>query len=503
MSRTKLYLAMPTYGGIMCNLTMTCILRLQVCCMQNSVEIMLDCIGNESLIQRARNMLTARFLRSDATHLMFIDADIGFDPESVMRLLRADRDIASAIYPKKNINWDLVEKKQKDPANKEPISQAGLDFNINLLAQETPIENGWVKVLDAATGFMMIKRSAMETIVEAHRHDLFCVNDLKGPHDNIENYIAVWDCMIDPVTKRYLSEDYSFNRRAQALGIDTHACVLTPLIHVGNQLFEGDINYRLSSGIVEIVDEKKGENKSEKTSAESDRDTAKAPEDPDKPEKDRQSLLAVISENGKESCTSFLWSLLLLQVELIRHQHHASVVFFQDVNTAMHAAHSEGFESLAILNGMVPFNVKFVMDALMSPRDFIVGVMPLPKLDWERLGSVPADDPEPVKYRGLHYNVSLQPASRIRHQYLEVEEIKWMPTFVIRQIVLQSMAPRMKHSKGHLFWAEDVSGGELRTKETRFVQEWGRPVYADIINQHPSFGHTEFAGVVGHRTTIR
>ncbi len=251
-NKPSLYIAVPCYGCLLNNHFLQSLLCLQTLCMREEIDCFVDMIGNESLVQRARNVLTARFLAAAKfTHLLFIDADIGFDPASVFRLLRFGEDVVTAIYPKKSIDWDSVRAKARagggEPA--EPLHQAGLDFNINVVPNDSGVRDGFVEVLDAATGFMLISRRCLERMAAAFESDLKCVNDIAmgspGDPRHVAEYVALFDCMIDPVTRRYLSEDYAFCRRWQQLGGKIFADVTTGLCHVGNYIYEGDIRQRL------------------------------------------------------------------------------------------------------------------------------------------------------------------------------------------------------------------------------------------------------------------
>lgn len=243
-SRASLYLATPCYG---CGVTlafMTSVLNLQAACMEIGTHIQMDFLGNESLVQRARNILVARFLQSKCTHLLFIDADIEFHPSTVMRLLAFDRDVVTAVYPKKLVDWERVEAKVQQRqagsiigGDDEPFDQMGLDFNLNMdTSKPVRVENGFVNVLDAATGFMLIKRSILERMVDHYRDELHCINDIMGSSQSVKDYVAVFDCMIDPDTRRYLSEDFAFCRRLQLMGGEIWADLLSPLAHVGINL---------------------------------------------------------------------------------------------------------------------------------------------------------------------------------------------------------------------------------------------------------------------------
>lgn len=219
------------------------ILSLQAACVQRNISLLIDFIGNESLVERARNILTARFLETDATHMLFVDADIAFHPNTALRLLDADKDVSTAVYPKKGFEWSNVQKKLA-AGDKEPVQSMGLDYNINIANASQPIApNGFVQVLDSATGFMMIKRQVIERMYEHYREELYCVNDIPG--QSVKDYVALFACMIDPPTRRFLSEDYSFCRRYQRLGGEIWADMTTTLAHLGTCLYRGDMRHRL------------------------------------------------------------------------------------------------------------------------------------------------------------------------------------------------------------------------------------------------------------------
>ena len=525
-SSMKVFLAIPAYGNLICNATVISILRLQMLCIERNVQLALETLGNESLVQRARNILTKKFLLSDSDVMLFIDADIGFDPMSVMRMLDAGKDIATAIYPKKGIDWDLVQQKMRD-GDDEPLYQAGLEFNMNLKdVARVAVRDGWVEVLDAATGFMMISRSAMQRMVEAHADELYCVNDVnQGPGDPVKNYVAVWDCMIDPVSKRYLSEDFSFNRRAQALGIETYACVVTPLMHVGNQLFSGDLMKRynipefepatFTPSIVEVHDA--GQPAEEKMDRLAEDKIDDGPPDPSESGSEhpqgrpphvevashhKQCLLALVSENKKECCLAFLWSLLRLQLELIRHQCGTALTVFGDVNSALNEAYSEKFEKVAVLNSMVAFDPTFVLEAVLSDKHVIVGGLPMPEIDWTRVREVPVDDPEPMAMRGLKYNVDIEPIALRKSPYVIPKEVRWMPVFVISRDALENVARKTRHSTGHLFWADDIRDGVMRPAHERLLEQAEYPAFVDVVHMNSSFGPLVFGGVLSHRIRL-
>ena len=224
-------------------------MRLQALCLQYGLELSIDLMGNESLIPRGRNVYCGRFLKSKASHLLFIDSDIGFDPMTVIRMVLHDKDVVAGIYPKKNVNWDLVKQKLTNK-NEEPIESMGLDFNINLSGTQLTsdqIENGFARVLDVPTGMMLISRDALQRVTDHYRDELLCVNDIPGSREIVPEYVAVFDCMRCASTKRYLSEDFAFCRRAQAIDVEIWADLASPLCHTGHMTFDGSIASRFVS----------------------------------------------------------------------------------------------------------------------------------------------------------------------------------------------------------------------------------------------------------------
>jgi len=239
---TVLFVCTPCYGGVCLAAYAESLLRLQRLCAARGVQMMLDTTENESLVHRARNLGVARFMqKTQATHFLFIDADIHFDPESVMRLIESGHDVAVACYPKKCIMWDQVEAGIKAGDERDP-NKMGSSLVMNFKFSNTPVRNGFTEVLDGPTGFMLIKRHVFEQM-EKKYPELMCVND----HQNrdLETYHACFDCMIDPTSRRYLSEDYAFCRRWQQMDGQIFADVTTTLGHVGNIRFHGVMDERL------------------------------------------------------------------------------------------------------------------------------------------------------------------------------------------------------------------------------------------------------------------
>ena len=247
-SGIKIYLATPAYSCEVHPLYMTSVLDLVRVLARAGVGVQVVPLGNESLVQRARNVITKRFLNSECTHLLFIDADIAFKADSVIRLLGADRDVVGACYAKKGIDWTNVHDGLRD-GSPENVASLGIDYNFNPVSAGDVVADGFVRVLDIATGFLLIKRSVIERMYEHYAYELTCANDIPGCRDDIPEYVAIFDCMIDPESTRYLSEDYAWCRRWQYMGGEIWADIASPLMHIGTTPFSGDIRDRLEVAV--------------------------------------------------------------------------------------------------------------------------------------------------------------------------------------------------------------------------------------------------------------
>ena len=245
-----LYVATPCYGCRMTTAYAASLLRLQAECISRGVTIAVQFMGNESLVQRGRNIMIEQFVQSGAKNLLFLDADLAFAPSMVLdRLLpfaqRNPDAIVTAVYPKKAFQWHRLAEGDPQQKTKEPMHMRVLDYNINVVPGHDGVhENGFVQVLDSATGAMLLPRGVIMALREAYAGTLTCVNDINVGRHPVTEYVAIADCMIDPESRRYLSEDYALCRRFQAIGGKIFVDLISGMCHVGTNTFHGDIRTR-------------------------------------------------------------------------------------------------------------------------------------------------------------------------------------------------------------------------------------------------------------------
>lgn len=107
--KVHVHFAVPCYGGMVSEPTMTSFLRFTLLASKVGLNWSLDTMVNESLVTRARNNLCAKMMtNAAATHFMFIDADIRFEPEAIFGMIAADKDVIGGLYPKKSLPIDYV-----------------------------------------------------------------------------------------------------------------------------------------------------------------------------------------------------------------------------------------------------------------------------------------------------------------------------------------------------------------------------------------------------------
>lgn len=234
-----IFLAVPCYGCKLSARFVTSLIALEGFFLKNGLKITLDLLGNESLITRGRCILAERALKSPASHLLFIDADIGFDVKTILRLIAFDADVCCGIYARKGLDFKNIVK--CDDTSVAALMDAGLGFNINFPPGSTnhQVINGFVQVYDAATGCMLIKRNVLEHLKEVYGESLLVKNDIPSSRESVPEYVALFETEICQESRRFLSEDYSFCRKCQKNGMEVWVDITAPLSHTGTILHTG------------------------------------------------------------------------------------------------------------------------------------------------------------------------------------------------------------------------------------------------------------------------
>lgn len=253
LRQQHIFIATPCYGGQIGEPYFRSMMRL--CILFNKYEIpyTVSTLANESLVTRGRNTLVSFFMENPkATHLMFIDADIEFNPEDILRMVAYNKPIVCGAYPKKAVNWQsIIDAARNDSFEETAATIEGhssnyvvnFEFNTdeegNRLPQVQVVDN-LIKLKDAGTGFMLIQKDVIQQMFDNHP-ELKYKNDINVGSQFEPFMYALFDTMIDPESRRYLSEDYTFCRLWQMMGGDVFLDPRTGLNHVGHYTFKGNI----------------------------------------------------------------------------------------------------------------------------------------------------------------------------------------------------------------------------------------------------------------------
>ena len=307
LKKRGLFVATPMYGGMCAGMFAKSTADLSAICTKYDIPIQFYYLFNESLITRARNYCCDEFMRSTSQHMLFIDADIGFNPQDViaMMALQANEpekyNIIGGPYPKKCISWEKIKLAvDKGMADEDPnnLDKFVGDYVFNPRGGQQSIKiDEPCEVLEIGTGFMMIEKGAMQKFADTYPQYLYKPDHVRTEHfdgsreimmyfqaevdqldfrsyyeqemkrisgmklndpdviqDEIEKVLAKAKEIQEGKSKRYLSEDYWFCQKAIAAGINTWFCPWMKLQHVGSYIFGGSLADLASVGAAATAD---------------------------------------------------------------------------------------------------------------------------------------------------------------------------------------------------------------------------------------------------------
>jgi len=201
----KVLIATPCFGGQLFVGYMINLIKLERLCQIKNIIINYEFIYNESLIPRARNNLVNTFMKSDHTHLIFIDADIEFEPEDIIKLIESDKHVIGGLYPKKNVNWpnisNFINNNKTIEYTPQILKSVGKEL-VTILINDNDLNTDAdiIETRYTGTGILLIKREVFELMKKAYVNDIYeCENEKYFRYFDTESKYGV-----------YLSEDYWF-----------------------------------------------------------------------------------------------------------------------------------------------------------------------------------------------------------------------------------------------------------------------------------------------------
>ena len=237
----NLVVATPCFGGQISALYAVSLFKLQKrLAAYHGINLKVLFKDGDALITRARSSLISQFLDDPAaTHLLFIDADIGFEAEQVVRLLECGADMCAAVYPIKRIDWDRV--KSTIAAARPNPAAAALNYVFEVENPNAVTESGgFVRVRYAGTGFLMIRRAALERMCGRYPQLQYRRDHSIDAAVASDNRFALFECMVAE-DGTYLSEDFAFCKRWTDMGGEIWADLDSRLSHVGPTTYHGDL----------------------------------------------------------------------------------------------------------------------------------------------------------------------------------------------------------------------------------------------------------------------
>ena len=252
LRKHKVFVATPMYGGMAHGLYIKSSLDLQTTMNKYGIDCKFSFLFNESLITRARNYLVDEFLRSDYTHLLFIDSDIHYNPQDVIALLALDKDVIGGPYPKKSINWGNVAQAARNHPDLEPKELEQLVgeyvFNVVKGTKQFTVTDP-LEVMEIGTGFMLVKREVFEKMEKEYPMIRYKPDHVGQANFDGSRYIhAYFDTVIDSKgsitdggSDRYLSEDYMFCQMWRKMNGKIYLCPWMKTQHIGTYAFTGNM----------------------------------------------------------------------------------------------------------------------------------------------------------------------------------------------------------------------------------------------------------------------
>jgi hypothetical protein len=306
LQKYKLFLATPMYGAQCTGMYARSLADLTATLKAHNIPMQFYFLFNESLITRARNYCVDEFMRSDCTHLMFIDSDISYNSQDVLAMLalnemKDDYHVLCGPYPKKTIAWEKIKQAvDMGAADQDPNQLENFvgDYVFNPVHQSKAIKiDEPAEVSEGGTGFMMIKREVFEKYAETYPQFLYkpdhvrtesfdgsreimayfdaliddksqnLVPEIKAfyeknpdaSHDDVIEFLANKTTGIDQekYSNRYLSEDYMFCYNVRRMGMKVWMCPWMRLKHMGAYVFGGSLGHIASIGAAATADPSK------------------------------------------------------------------------------------------------------------------------------------------------------------------------------------------------------------------------------------------------------
>ena len=256
----KIMVCTPCHSEVSMHYTQA-VLKFQLECMKKNIMVSFSLLKS-SLVTQGRNLCVAEFLNHDDKYdyLLFIDSDISFKPETIFKMIDADKDIIACPYPMKMFETDKMWKKIKETdmvKSEKDLLSSGYMYPIKIGKNELIVDKGVMEVTHAPTGCMLIKRNVIEKLIAKHPElEIYQPTVINGKETKKENFYNLFDTLHDPETKRYFGEDFGFCQRWTDIGGKVYVYVMDHISHIGDHEYCGRF-YDMLTGLKRVDVDKK------------------------------------------------------------------------------------------------------------------------------------------------------------------------------------------------------------------------------------------------------
>jgi hypothetical protein len=258
----RIYVATPVHSECSIHYTQA-LLKFQQACMMNGIMVSFSLLKS-SLVTQGRNLCVANFLGDPGkyTHLLFIDSDIDFKFETIMKMLKFDKEVIATPYPMKHIHWEQIwERLQKGKiTTQDELMKAGFIYPIkmdNLMNEnnkQISVVNGLIEVSHAPTGCMLIKRQVFDKMIKEYPGDFIDQATIVNGEAKTNPYMYnFFDTVHEKESKKYYGEDFGFCKKWTKIGGKCYCLIDEYITHVGEYQYNGRLQDNLE--IVKTVDD--------------------------------------------------------------------------------------------------------------------------------------------------------------------------------------------------------------------------------------------------------
>ncbi|QCK86987.1 hypothetical protein E8L99_15085 [Phreatobacter aquaticus] len=247
--KTQIVIAIPAYDRKLYTDCAASLIALDRALRAAKIEARFLFLPGDPVVQRVRNLAVADVLGDrDATHLLFIDADVRFQPATILRLIKFGEPVVGAAYPKKSYPNERTQRFA--PRDLDDFHRAVQDYSVvfddpKVMSGEAlpqGLRGDFAPVQALGAGLLLIRRDALQAL-SASLPDLKYRPDI--PHyvtpQTAGHFYGLFDPFVDPETRTFVAEDHAFFRRWRGLGHTVWCDLAASLDHVGNHTFSGSL----------------------------------------------------------------------------------------------------------------------------------------------------------------------------------------------------------------------------------------------------------------------